>query len=187
MLGGMLRAERGRALALALALAAPLSALGSCGGGSHGAPGGQPTTLGTGAGGSTGVVLTGTGGGTVTATCGGPDAGDAADDGWTNCEGLEGGVSFSASLAPLFAGCASETCHCAPWTQPILVDVPAYECCDGLPLVTPGNANRSYIFDKIEGIPRCIPTRMPLNGPPYLSDADILLVRRWICEGAPDN
>jgi hypothetical protein len=53
-------------------------------------------------------------------------------------------------------------------------------------LVTPGNAARSYLLDKLQGTPRCIPTRMPLNGP-YLSDAEVLLIRRWICEGAPDD
>jgi hypothetical protein len=29
--------------------------------------------------------------------------------------------------------------------------------------------------------------RMPYNGPPYLADADILLVRDWVAQGAHDN
>jgi hypothetical protein len=30
-------------------------------------------------------------------------------------------------------------------------------------------------------------SRMPLDGPPYLEDAEVLLIRDWIAEGALDN
>jgi mono/diheme cytochrome c family protein len=47
----------------------------------------------------------------------------------------------------------------------------------------PGNADDSEIVRRIEGTAR---PRMPLNGPPWLSDEQIRLIRQWIDEGAAD-
>ena len=67
------------------------------------------------------------------------------------------------------------------------MNVPAPECCDGAELyVKPGDADHSYVMNKITGYGLRYGSRMPFGQPP-LSDADILTFRRWICEGAPDD
>jgi hypothetical protein len=57
----------------------------------------------------------------------------------------------------------------------------------GLMRVAPGNPDNSYVIHKISGTPGIIGVRMPQNGPPFLSDGQILIVRRWIELGAPRN
>jgi hypothetical protein len=52
--------------------------------------------------------------------------------------------------------------------------------------VVPGNADASYIVHKVEGRPGIVGARMPINGP-YLSDGQILILKRWIDLGAPRN
>lgn len=52
-----------------------------------------------------------------------------------------------------------------------------------LRLVNPGNPSDSYLVQKLEGR-QTNGLRMPLNGPPYLSAGQILIVRRWIELGA---
>ena len=52
--------------------------------------------------------------------------------------------------------------------------------------VIPGDPNNSYIIQKIEGQSGIVGTRMPFNGP-YLSDGQILIIKRWIETGAPRN
>jgi hypothetical protein len=53
--------------------------------------------------------------------------------------------------------------------------------------VTPGDPDGSYMVHKIEGRPGIVGRRMPFNGPPYLTDGQILIMRRWIELGAPRN
>ena len=53
--------------------------------------------------------------------------------------------------------------------------------------VSPGNPDGSYLSHKIEGRPGIVGRRMPFNGPPYMTDGQILIVRRWIEIGAPRN
>lgn len=48
----------------------------------------------------------------------------------------------------------------------------------------PGNAQASEIVRRIEGLAT---PRMPHDGPPWLSDDQIALIRRWIDEGARDE
>ena len=50
--------------------------------------------------------------------------------------------------------------------------------------VNPGNPDASYLVQKIEGT-AAVGVRMPANGPPYLPQDRIDLVRRWIAAGAP--
>jgi hypothetical protein len=57
----------------------------------------------------------------------------------------------------------------------------------GLMYVQPGNPDNSYLIHKVEGRPGILGVRMPFNGPPYLSDGQILILRRWIELGAPRN
>jgi len=51
--------------------------------------------------------------------------------------------------------------------------------------VIPGDPDNSYLIQKLEGAPGINGRRMPNNGPPYLTDGQILIVRRWIANGAP--
>jgi hypothetical protein len=53
--------------------------------------------------------------------------------------------------------------------------------------VSPGNPDASYIVHKIEGHAGIVGRRMPFNGPPYMTDGQILILRRWIELGAPRN
>jgi hypothetical protein len=172
-----------RALAAAWACAGA-ALVGSCQGGGAGAGGAATTT-------ASGGNDTGAGffdaGGTAWSLpdgCGGPPASDAASDGPTGCEGIEGGVTYH-EVGIILAGCQGEGCHESPTAQD-LVGIVAAECCDGRLLVAPGNAAQSYLLDKVLGQDLCYPGRMPLNQTP-LSDAEILTIRRWICEGAPGN
>ena len=53
--------------------------------------------------------------------------------------------------------------------------------------VIPGDPDNSYLIHKIEGRPGIVGLRMPFNGPPYLSDGQILVIRRWIELGARND
>jgi hypothetical protein len=53
--------------------------------------------------------------------------------------------------------------------------------------VAPGDPENSYIVHKLEGRAGITGLRMPLTGPPYLTDGQILVIRRWIEIGAPNN
>jgi hypothetical protein len=57
----------------------------------------------------------------------------------------------------------------------------------GLLRVAPGNPDNSYLIHKMEGTAGIVGVRMPQNGPPFLSDGQILIVRRWIELGALNN
>ncbi len=64
----------------------------------------------------------------------------------------------------------------------MLVNVASAES-PGTLRVSPGNPDASYIVQKIEGI-AAVGVRMPANGPPYLPQDRIDLVKRWITAGA---
>jgi len=53
--------------------------------------------------------------------------------------------------------------------------------------VIPGDADNSYIIHKLEGRSDIIGVRMPRGNGPYLSDGQILVIKRWIANGAPNN
>ena len=53
--------------------------------------------------------------------------------------------------------------------------------------VMPGDPDNSYLIHKLEGSADIVGRRMPLNGPPYLTDGQVLIIRRWIAIGAPHN
>ncbi len=52
--------------------------------------------------------------------------------------------------------------------------------------VRPGEPDGSYLVHKVEGAPDISGVRMPLGGP-YLTAGQILVLRRWIALGAPNN
>jgi cytochrome c len=57
----------------------------------------------------------------------------------------------------------------------------------GAILVVPGDPDASYLVHKLEGGPDIAGLRMPRNTPPYLTDGQMLVIRRWIQNGAPNN
>jgi hypothetical protein len=52
--------------------------------------------------------------------------------------------------------------------------------------VIPGDPQNSYLIHKLEGTAPITGVRMPLGGP-YLASGQILVIRRWIETGAPNN
>ena len=53
--------------------------------------------------------------------------------------------------------------------------------------VIPGNPNDSYLVQKLEGAPGIVGSRMPLTGPPHLSEAQVKMIRDWIAGGAQNR
>jgi len=53
--------------------------------------------------------------------------------------------------------------------------------------VIAGDPENSYLVHKLEGRAGIVGVRMPLVGPPYLTDGQILVIKRWIALGAPNN
>lgn len=45
----------------------------------------------------------------------------------------------------------------------------------------------SFLIQKLEGAMGIIGARMPADGPPYLQQATIDVIRQWIQNGAPNN
>jgi hypothetical protein len=129
---------------------------------------------------------------------------------------VHGTTSLSLDVQPIFsASCASAFCHGSPLGAPMsllpsdafnsLVGVASCEA-PSLQRVNAGHSAASYLLVKIEGTQSVIQSaggcatctfpagstgncgaRMPLGGPPYLSDAEIQLIRDWVDEGAADN
>jgi hypothetical protein len=67
-----------------------------------------------------------------------------------------------------------------------LVNVPSGEK-PGVMYVSPGHADESYIVQKLEGRSDIVGQRMPRGSGPFLTDGQILILRRWIDLGAPRN
>ena len=57
----------------------------------------------------------------------------------------------------------------------------------GATLVVPGNANGSYLIQKLEGDAGIVGLRMPRTGPPFLTEAQVKMIRDWIAAGAPNS
>lgn len=53
--------------------------------------------------------------------------------------------------------------------------------------VAPGDPDNSYLLQKLEGASGIVGLRMPFNGPPYLTEGQILIIRRWIQLGAKND
>jgi hypothetical protein len=53
--------------------------------------------------------------------------------------------------------------------------------------VIPGDPENSYLVHKIEGRTGIVGLRMPFSGPPFLTDGQILILKRWIALGAQRN
>lgn len=53
--------------------------------------------------------------------------------------------------------------------------------------VVAGDAEHSYILDKLIGTSAMVGERMPRTGGPYLTDGQITIIRRWIETGAKND
>ena len=54
-------------------------------------------------------------------------------------------------------------------------------------LVIPGDPDNSYLVKKLEGASTIAGVRMPRGSGPYLTEGQMLVIRRWIKEGAANN
>jgi len=53
--------------------------------------------------------------------------------------------------------------------------------------ISPGHPEASYLLKKVRGDSDISGTRMPQDGPPFLTQAQIDGIAGWIAAGAPDN
>ena len=53
--------------------------------------------------------------------------------------------------------------------------------------IIPGDPENSYMVHKLEGRPGIVGIRMPFSGAPFLTDGQMLILKRWIAIGAPRN
>lgn len=92
--------------------------------------------------------------------------------------------------------CAKSGCHAGPapaqgmnlsdgQTFANTVGVPSTEVAS-LDRVEPGNPDDSYLVRKVEGT-ASVGGRMPLDGPPFLTNAQMQSIRDWIAAGAQDD
>jgi hypothetical protein len=104
-------------------------------------------------------------------------------------------VSFRRDVLPLFSrhGCASVDCHGEPFPQSNY-DLTGYATLFGPGAeaarlktcnVIPGNAQESYLIEKLEGR-MARGDRMPLGKEPMAAQ-ELQFLRTWIDEGALDN
>ena len=57
----------------------------------------------------------------------------------------------------------------------------------GAILVVPGDPDASYLIHKLEGRPDIVGVRMPRGTGPFLTEGQILVIRRWIETGAAND
>lgn len=67
-----------------------------------------------------------------------------------------------------------------------LVGVPSVQK-PGAVRVIPGDADNSYLVHKLEGRADIVGQRMPRNAGPFLTEGQMLIIRRWIATGAQNN
>ena len=116
-----------------------------------------------------------------------PDAG-----GSENPDATSGGAAptWSADIVPLLQRC---TAYCHPGSYaPMslannvgyenLINIRSVQCSDGKMRVVPGDAESSYLINKLTGQGLCGGRQMPPSSP--LSAAEIDVFRRWINGGA---
>ena len=104
---------------------------------------------------------------------------------------------FNASDASGRLACIQ--CHSDQGRNPsgglVLLEGRAYQNIAGRPstgkpgatIVIPGDPDNSYIVKKLEGASDIAGVRMPRGNGPYLTAGQMLVIRRWIEQGAPNN
>ena len=128
-----------------------------------------------------------------------PGSGEGLDDnGRLPGESGAGGpliAEFGSIQANVFTPtCATAGCHVVAAAQQglkldaassfaLLVGTPSNQV-PTLLRVDPGSPDNSYLIQKVEGR-AAAGGRMPLNGPPFLDQATIDVIRLWISNGAP--
>jgi hypothetical protein len=93
----------------------------------------------------------------------------------TNCHTTQGG-----RIPPAGMDLGSPNAHAQ------LVNV-ASNVKPGAIRVIPGDPENSYLIHKLEGRSGIVGLRMPRLGPPFLTDGQVLVIKRWIELGAPNN
>ena len=53
--------------------------------------------------------------------------------------------------------------------------------------VIPNDPDNSYMVHKLEGTPGIVGERMPRGNGPFLTEGQMLVIRQWIKDGAPNN
>ena len=66
-----------------------------------------------------------------------------------------------------------------------LVNVPSTQV--GIDLVTPSDAENSYLIHKLDGRAGIVGARMPIGSGGFLSDEAIDVIKQWIDQGARNN
>lgn len=104
-------------------------------------------------------------------------------------------ATFTRVKTDVLPTCQAVGCHgrIAPQENLTLTNDLAYQQSVGVPSVeepslrrvAPGDPNNSYLYRKLTGV-GITGDRMPQGGP-FLSDAQIALVRDWIRRGAPND
>jgi hypothetical protein len=109
-------------------------------------------------------------------------------------------ISFRTDLLPLFerqspqAGCS---CHLPSSRRTSGIDATGFDVSTFTSFVRGGSSSRdtavvpgdpceSLVVQKVSNAPP-FGSRMPSNGPPYLTPAEIARISDWIAEGALDN
>ena len=95
--------------------------------------------------------------------------------GCTGCHSTVGGRTPAAGL-----DLAGATAHAQ------LVNVPS-NAKAGAIRVVPGDPENSYLIHKLEGRLGIVGQRMPRTTGPFLTDGQVLVIKRWIELGAPNN
>ena len=67
-----------------------------------------------------------------------------------------------------------------------LVNVPSVQK-PGAIRVGPGDPDNSYLVHKLEGRADIVGLRMPRNQGPFLTDGQMLVIKRWIAQGARND
>jgi hypothetical protein len=93
----------------------------------------------------------------------------------TNCHTTAGG-----RVPPVGMDLGSANAHAQ------IVNVPSRGK-PGATRVIPGDPENSYLIHKLEGRAGIAGVRMPLSGPPYLTEGQIRVIKRWIELGALNN
>ena len=134
---------------------------------------------------------------------------------WSGCdEKLSSITGPTPDLAPNFASIqrtifnatdssgrlACVQCHTDAGRTPagpglVLLEGRAYSALVGRPsvgkpgatLVVPGDPDNSYVVKKLEGHTDIAGQRMPRGNGPFLTEGQMLVIRQWIRDGAPNN
>lgn len=120
--------------------------------------------------------------------------------------GVDAGVPAFAEIQMIYTTNCSvgRSCHAANGRFPVLVTGMSHAATVGvmsmqiaMPMITPGNVERSYLWHKINGTMSTLAecramgadcgTRMPMVGGGELSAAQLDTFRRWIAAGAPSQ